>query len=219
MAASDALTVTIRGRGGHAASPLTARDPIPAACEMVLALREAVPPRISPASTAILTVGSLHAGSGRNTIPETATFEATVRTFDRRVGERIREIVERIRTDVGRAHDVRVEVDYVPEYPVTVNDPTETRFALATAGAVVGTDRIVHLPEPVTGSEDFSRVLAEVPGAMLFLGAMPEGMDPDQAPANHSPRAVFDDSVLPVGAALLATWALNRLADPGTTPR
>jgi hippurate hydrolase len=211
MAASDGLFVTVRGRGGHGSAPHGARDPVPAACEMVLALQTAMTRRVDPFSTAVLTVGTFHAGTRRNVIPETVTFEATVRTFDPAVRATVAALAEDVCRGVAAAHRVEVDVRYVEEYPVTVNSGAETGFALDVAEDLLGPGAAQRLVNPITGSEDFSRVLAQVPGAMLFLGAVVDGGDPADAPANHAPQAAFDDRVLPVGAALLAELAQRRL--------
>jgi len=214
MAASDALTVTVRGRGGHAASPHLAADPVPAACEMVLALQTALTRAVDPFSPAVLTVGSLHAGTARNVIPDLARFEATMRTVDPEVSRRLRAVVQRTCRGVAAAHGVQVEVEHLGEYPVTVNDPDRTELALDVAASMVGAGRVVRLADPIMGSEDFSRVLAEVPGAMVFLGATPREAGPDPA-GNHSPRARFADEALPYGTALLCDLATHT---PGLLP-
>jgi hippurate hydrolase len=102
-------------------------------------------------------------------------------------------------------------VRYDNEYPATVNRAAEHEFVADTVRAVFGEERFAEMANPMTGSEDFSRVLNNVPGAYLFLGACVTG-DPASAPSNHSPRAAFDDSVLADGAALLAELARRRLA-------
>ncbi len=211
MAASDGLFVTVRGSGGHGSSPDRAQDPVPAACEMVLALYTQLTRSVNPFAPAVLTVGTIHAGTQRNIIPSTARFEATVRTFDPAVREVVREMCERVCYGVAAAHGVEADVRYAAEYPVTVNDAAETEFALGVAEELFGGPSTVRLPEPITGSEDFSRVLAVVPGAMLFLGAVPPGRDVADAPSNHSPLAVFDDAVLPLGTGLHASLAARRL--------
>src|SRR4051812_45921671 len=212
MAASDGVFVTVTGRGGHGSTPHHSRDPIAAACEMVTSLQVAMTRSIDTFAPHVLTIGSFHAGTKRNIIPETATFEATVRTFDRSVRAVLADTVKRVCHGVARAHGVEVEVRYDEEYPVTVNDQAEAAFALGVAEDLFGAGAALRMPNPITGSEDFSRVIAAVPGAMLFLGALVDGRDPTTAPSNHAPQAAFDDSVLPQGAALYATLAARRLA-------
>lgn len=211
MAASDGLHVVVRGRGGHGSSPHQSRDPIPAACEMVLALQTAMTRSVDAFSPAVLTVGRIQAGTKRNIIPDLAEFEATVRTFDPAVRAVVARAAERVCRGVAAAHGVEVDVQFLAEYPVTVNDPAQTRFALGVAGELFGPGSTLTMPNPITGSEDFSRVVDAVPGAMLFLGAMVDGVDPEGAPSNHSPRAAFDDGVLTDGAALYAALATRRL--------
>ncbi len=97
---------------------------------------------------------------------------------------------------------------------MTVNDAAEATRALELARELYGEQRALELPFPVTGSEDFSRVLEAVPGAMLFLGATVPGRDPATAPYNHAPEADFDEAVLSDGAALYAALARTRLAAP-----
>jgi amidohydrolase len=213
MAASDGLFVTVRGRGGHASTPHLVRDPIAAACEMVTALHSAMARSIDAFAPHVLTVGTIHGGTKRNIIPEVATFEATVRTFDRAVQLSLADTVKRVCEGVAAAHGVDVDVRYDEEYPVTVNDAAEAAFALGVAEDMFGPGSALRMPSPITGSEDFSRVVAQVPGAMLFLGAIVDGRDPATAPSNHSPQAAFDDSVIPAGTGLYATLALRRLAE------
>jgi hippurate hydrolase len=118
----------------------------------------------------------------------------------------------RIVRHIAEAHGLLAEAKWVPGYPVTVNDSSEAAFAGGCAADLFGAGRASELRYPVPGAEDFSYVLQEVPGAFVFLGACPPGTDPAGAPSNHSPRAVFDDSVLADGMTLLTELALNRLA-------
>ncbi|GAB3237734.1 M20 metallopeptidase family protein [Kineosporia babensis] len=211
MAAADGLFVTARGYGGHAASPHLAHDPVPAICEMVMALQTAITRRIDAFEAAVLTVGKLKAGTKHTVIPDTAGFEATVRTFDRGVRRKVREVVHQVCNGIADAHGVEVSIEYLDECPVTMNDSSATSFAFETAAELFGEQRTFVLPRPLTGTEDFSRVLERVPGAMVLIGACPPGRDPETAPSNHSPHAMFDDSVLPQGAALYAELALRQL--------
>ncbi|MFI7588244.1 M20 family metallopeptidase [Spongisporangium articulatum] len=211
MAASDGMFVTVHGAGGHGSTPHLTRDPVPATCEMVLALQTAVNRGVDAFDAVVVTVGSLHAGSRRNIIPETASFEATVRTFDRSVRRRVKDLLIQVCHGVAEAHGLVADVEYVEEYPVTMNDSAATEMGLEVANSLFGADRTDVMSRPITGTEDFSRVIDRVPGAMLLLGACVDDNDPLTAPSNHSPHAAFDDRVLPDGAALYAELALSQL--------
>ncbi|MGO9219898.1 MAG: M20 metallopeptidase family protein [Streptosporangiaceae bacterium] len=211
MAAADILDVTVRGHGGHASQPHLAQDPIPAACEMVTALQTLVTRRFDVFDPVVITVGSFHAGTADNIVPDEAHFLATVRSFSAQARDRVRATSLRLITDLAAAHGLLAEADYLDGYPVTVNDAAETAFAGQAIADLFGEDRLITLSNPLPGAEDFSFVLDEVPGAFLMLGAAPEGSDPASAPFNHAADAVFDDAVLPDGAALLAELAVRRL--------
>lgn len=211
LAAADTLHVTVTGSGGHASAPHSCADPIPAACEIVLALQTMVTRQFDVFDPVVLTVGSFHAGTTDNVIPDDARFDATVRTFSPQARERARQQSQRIVRDIASAHGLRAEADYEPGYPVTVNDDAEAAFATATAGNVFGEKRTAPRRNPITGAEDFSYVLEQVPGAFIFLGATPADSDWETAPSNHSNIAVFDDNVLADGTALYAELALRRL--------
>ncbi|MFD5027582.1 M20 family metallopeptidase [Streptomyces sp. NPDC058373] len=211
LAASDAFDVTVTGRGGHGSMPHLTRDPVVAACEMVTALQTRVAREIDVQDPAVVSVGSLHAGTARNVVPSEARFEATVRTYSETARDQVQRLVERTLHGIALAHDVTVDVEYARQYPATVNPPEEAAFALSTAAGLFGTDRVVEGERPVSGSEDFSRVLEEVPGAFLAVGACPPGADLATAPVNHSAQAVFDDAVLGDQAALLAALAVGAL--------
>jgi hippurate hydrolase len=211
MSASDGLFVDVIGRGGHGAKPYLSRDPVPAACEMVLALQTMVTRRFSIFDPVLITVGLIQAGTKRNIIPDRVRVEATVRSFSPENRALVRQLCHEVITGVAAAHGVRAEIEYEPEYPVTVNDDTEAAFVADTAREVLGAENYEQETTPESPSEDFSFVLQNVPGAFLFLGAC-DAQDPGSAPSNHSPLATFDDSVVPEGAALLAELAVRRLA-------
>jgi amidohydrolase len=212
LAGADRLTVTVRGRGGHGSAPHRAADPIPAACEMVTALQTFVTRTFDVFDPVVITVGSFHAGTKDNVIPDEATFEATIRTFSTAQRARVKEGSARLVREVAAAHGLTAGVDYMDGYPVTVNHTAEAAFAEHAATALFGRDRYRTMANPVTGAEDFSYVLERVPGAFLFIGACPPDRAPEIAAYNHSAEAVFDDAVLSDGTALYAELALRRLA-------
>ncbi|HEY6294772.1 MAG TPA: M20 family metallopeptidase [Streptosporangiaceae bacterium] len=212
LAAADQIRVTVRGRGGHASTPHRAADPIPAACEMVIALQTLVTRHFDVFDPVVITVGSFHAGTADNVIPDEARFLATARSFSRESREALAELVPRLIGDIARAHGLTAEADYAREYPVTINDADEAAFAGQVITGVFGSGRGETAQFPLTGAEDFSFVLDQVPGAFVMLGACPPADDPETAPTNHSAVAVFDDTALADGTALYAELALHRLA-------
>jgi amidohydrolase len=212
LAAADQITVTVHGRGGHASQPHLAADPIPAACEMVLALQTMVTRRFDVFDPVVITVGSLHAGTTDNVISDQATFLATARSYSARSRSALAKCVPELIQDIAHAHGLTADAEYATEYPVTVNDTAEAAFATETITAAFGPGRGETAQFPITGAEDFSFVLEEVPGAFVFLGACPPDRDPETAPTNHSALATFDDAALVEGTSLYAELALRRLA-------
>ncbi len=211
MSASDGLMITVRGAGGHGSSPHSAKDPVTVAAEIVTQLQVLITRQFDMFDPVVLSVGVLHAGTQRNIIPGTARIEATVRTFSAANRERMAESAPRLVRHIAAAHGLEADVEYLQEYPVTITDAAETAHAGAQVAALLGPDRYVTMPQPLAGSEDFSRVLEAVPGSFVFLSAVTPGVEPATAPYNHSPNAVFDDGVLADGAALYAQLAISRL--------
>jgi hippurate hydrolase len=212
MAAVDTLEIIVHGRGGHGSQPWHAADPVPPACEIVLALQAMVTRKFDVFDPVVLTVGAFHAGTVDNVIPDEARLLATVRTFSAATRTAIVSAAPKLARDIATAHGLSATAQFVDGYPVTVNDESELARAEQAIAEVLGPGRYFGLPNPVPGSEDFSYVLGQVPGAFLMLGAVPPDADPATAPFNHSAEAVFDDAVLPDGAALYAGLAITRLA-------
>jgi amidohydrolase len=211
MAAAEALNITVHGRGGHGSQPHHAADPIPVACEIVTALQVLVTRAFDIFDPVVITVGSFHAGTANNVIPDEARLQVTIRSFSAASRELVREAAVRLVHDTALAHGLTASAEFEHSYPVTVNDPQETRFATEVVADLVGEDRFRPQPNPQAGAEDFSFVLDQVPGAFVMLGACPPPVDPATAPFNHSAFAVFDDTVLADGAALFTELAVRRL--------
>ena len=214
MAAAEALNVTVHGRGGHGSEPHHAADPIPVACEIVTALQVLVTRTFDIADPVVITVGSFHAGTTNNVIPDEARLQLTIRSFSPAARTRVRDAVTRLVHNTASAHGLTATAEFENSYPVTVNDDQEARFAAQVVADVLGEDRYRPQANPMAGAEDFSFVLEEVPGAFVMLGACPPTVDPATAPFNHSALAVFDDVVLADGAALFTELAVRRLNRP-----
>jgi hippurate hydrolase len=215
LAAGDTLHVTIEGRGGHASMPHRAVDPVTVAAEMILAFQTMVGRRVDVFDPAVVTIAHMTAGTTTNVIAESAYLGGTMRTVSEATRLAVRGEVRRVADGVAAAHGASVQVDIEPGYPVTLNDPDFTGMVVDEARWLLGDDRVSVMPAPIMGAEDFSYVLEKVPGAMAFLGARPDDLDPLTAPANHSNRVVFDESAMAVGVATHVAVALRHLAGPG----
>jgi len=212
MASSDVLRVTVTGRGGHAAAPHEAVDPVPPAAAMVGALQTMVTRRTSVFEPVVITVAHLVAGTTTNIIPETAHLEGTIRTLSESARTTVHAEIRKVCEHVAAAHGCTAEVDIELGYPVTVNDEDVAPRALELAGTMLGAEHAEPMVDPIMGAEDFSYVLQRVPGAMVFLGGCPPELEPDGAPPNHSNRVVFDEDAMAHGVALYAGFALDALA-------
>ncbi|GLX92434.1 M20 family metallopeptidase [Herbidospora sp. NBRC 101105] len=211
LAAADTFDVTVRGRGGHGSTPHRALDPVQVGCEIVSQLQTYTTRAFDVFDPVVITVGQFHAGTADNVIPEEAWFQATIRAFSAETREKVKEGVVRLATGIAEAHGLRAECSFGIGYPVTVNDAAEAAFAAEVVPEIVGAGRYLTMPRPATGSEDFSFVLDEVPGAFLVLGAHAKGADPATCATNHSPETEFDDSVMADGSRVLAALAERRL--------
>ncbi|MDN5796500.1 MAG: M20 family metallopeptidase [Intrasporangium sp.] len=216
LSASYCLDITVQGAGGHGSMPYAAHDPVTAAAEIVLALQTMITRGINMFDPVVLTVGIFQAGTARNVIPDTARLEATVRCFTPAAEARLEELIPRVVNGVAASHGVTAEIDFHNQYPPTVNNPDEVAFAAEVIADVLGQQRYAPLDQPISGSEDFSRVLAEVPGAFIGVGACLPDVDPATAPMNHSSRAQFDDAVLSDCVAGYAALAVHRLEQAST---
>ncbi|MFO0838538.1 MAG: amidohydrolase [Phycisphaerae bacterium] len=206
MAAVNDLHIVVRGKGGHAAMPESTVDPILAAAQIIVALQSVVSRSIAMTDWAVVSVTRVDAGTADNVIPETATLRGTIRTFDEKVRTRVLSRVTQLAQSVGAAYGAAVEVNLSPGYPVLVNDEAATSRALRAARDLGLDERCIQTLPAQGGGEDFAYYGAHAPAAFVFLGAAKPG-----APTfpHHHPRFDIDEDMLPVGAALLAQFALN----------
>lgn len=211
MASSDRLEIEITGKGGHASEPFRTLDPVPVAAEIVQALQSLVTRRIDIFDPTVITITKLISGTAYNVIPEKARLEGTIRALSAKTRSKVHDGIRRVAEGIAAAHDMTAEVTIELGYPVTVNDGPSADFALDIATSICGEGRTTKMPNPVMGAEDFSYVLEKLPGAMLFLGGTPSGMDPMKAPPNHSNRVDFDEDAMITGMALYTAMAMRTL--------
>ena len=211
LASGDRIVATVRGRGGHASAPHLALDPITVAAELVLALQVAVTRRVDVFDPAVVTISRISGGTTNNIIPESVELEGTIRTVSAATRTAAAALVRQVADGVATAHGATIELEIVPGYPVTNNDPDVVAWIRGLAAELAGEDAIDDLAAPIMGAEDFSYVTERVPGMMAFLGARPASEDPATAPQNHSNHVVFDEPSMALGVALYAAAALDFL--------
>ncbi|GGU33656.1 M20 metallopeptidase family protein [Nocardioides albus] len=206
-ASSTHLTIDLRGRGGHGSRPHETLDPVPVAAEMVLALQTYSARRFDSFDPVVISVTNLTAGSGAdNIIPESVQLTGTVRTVDPNTLSSIEQGLPQLVQGIAAAHGLEATVALDTGYPSVVNDGGNTRRAMETLRNGFG-PRVVEVPRPTMGAEDFSFISQQIPTTMVLLGAAPT----EDAAPNHSPGAAFDDSVLGDQAAALALLAIDAL--------
>jgi hippurate hydrolase len=231
FAASDSIRVTLFGAGGHGSRPEACVDPVVMAAAVVMRLQTVVSREVAGGDTAVVTVGTLHAGTKANIIPETSVLEINVRTYDRPVRAQVLAAIERIvRAEALASNAPREpEVVVLESFPVLVNDPeasARTAHALRAVGMLID-------PGPVTGSEDVGAFAteADAPCVYWILG----GADPVPFAAartredllavmsgiasNHSPEyAPVIEPTLSIGVAALVAAAKAWLGPTAERP-
>lgn len=210
LAAADMLEIAVTGRGGHASMPHDARDPVPVACEIVMALQAMVTRRFDAAEAVVVTVSQMDAGSAHNIIPDRAVLKGTMRTLSPERRREVQQAIRQVAENIAAAHDCSADVVITEGFPPTINDARAVALAEAVATALPGGE-FIHLPAPIMGAEDFSYVLEKVPGAMAFLGVAAQGADWRHCCGIHSNRMLVDETVLPRGTAFLAGCATHFL--------
>ena len=170
MASTDEFSVTIKGRGGHAAMPHKTIDPIAIGTQVVANLQLIASRTANPLSSVVVSVTKFNAGFASNIIPDTATFGGTVRTLTPEMRDLAEARIRQIAAGLAAAHGAEASVSYARNYPVTVNHPAETGHALDAAIAIVGEDKVDPDTKPMMGGEDFSYMLNARPGAFIFIG-------------------------------------------------
>ena len=208
MASTDTLRVTVTGCGGHAAMPHDCIDPIPIACEIVMALQAHVARRVPVSDPAIVSITRFNAGTAHNIVPDRVELLGTMRTLSEATRETLRTAFVRIVEGIAAAHGAAAAVEVEPGYPVTVNDERAVALVRDCAGALGGDWQAMP---PMMGAEDFSYVLQRVPGAMSFLGVAAEGSDPATNPPLHNTRMTIDEGVMARGIALHCASAVRFL--------
>lgn len=199
MAAVDNVNITVKGRGAHGATPWDSIDPIVIGSQIVLGLQTIVSRQTElTKAAAVVTIGSMHAGIRRNIIPETATLEGTIRTFDADMQQKVHEKIRTTAINIAQSSGATAEVEITKLYPVTYNDPSLTNKMAPTLERVVGKAN-AKVVAPVTMAEDFSFFQQKVPGLFFFVGAYPADMKLAAQPTHHTADFMIDERCLVIG--------------------
>ncbi|WP_031248274.1 M20 aminoacylase family protein [Mesorhizobium sp. LNHC229A00] len=197
MAALDEFDITIKGQGGHAASPHRNIDPIVLAGQIIVGLQPLVSRSTNPLESLVVSITKMHAGEAYNVIPETATLSGTVRTLKPGLRDFAEAQIPAVARGIATGYGAEIEFKYRRIDPIMINSPEETNLAISAARNLVGAISVDDNYSPVMGSEDFAFMLEARPGAMIFIGN-------GSTASLHNAAYDFNDEALPYG---IGYWA------------
>jgi hippurate hydrolase len=214
MASAGDLFVTVSGSGGHGSMPWLSKDPISVLNEIMSSLQTMVTKRFNAFDPVIVNIGWVKAGdqATTNVIPDSASFGATVRVFSEENSAKLKTFTTELAESIAKGFGLTATVEFTRATKVLMNNPEAIKSVEEVTSRMFGPGRYINLPTPIAGGEDFASIVHEIPGAFVFMGAAPVGVNAATAATNHSNKAVFDDAVLADGAALLAELAIDALS-------
>jgi amidohydrolase len=211
LAGASEFIIKVKGRQTHGAMPWRGIDPVTVAAQIVLGL-QTIPSRQMDVTKApvVITVGSIHGGLRNNIIPDEVTLDGTIRYLDPGMRDELFDRIRRTATDIAASAGAQAEVNIVPGYPVTYNNPELTRKMLPTLIAAAGEKNVAEMPA-ITGAEDFSYFAEKIPGLYIFLGINKPGVGQNDAAPNHSPKFYVNEDALVTGVKTLSALAIDYL--------
>jgi len=195
MAAVDEFDIVVKGKGGHAAMPDLAVDPVVIASQIINSLQTIISRIINPVDKALITVTKIRGGSAYNVIDDEVILGGTVRTFKNKTRDLIEKKIHDTAKGIALANGGEAEIHYYRKYPATINSKNESVFAGDVAKELVGEKNVVRDIEPSMGAEDFSYLLNEKPGSYLYIGQK----DDNHNAHLHTTQYDFNDDLLPLG--------------------
>ena len=212
MAAVDTLDITVNGRGGHAAMPDQCIDPIVAASSIVTSLQSVVARNVKPTESAVLSITAINAGTAYNVIPNNVQIKGTLRYFDSKIGDMIKDRIESIVQNIGTTMATSASLTVTPSYPATINTKKHAIKCAEAASMIVGENNVLRNIQPSMGSEDFSFILNASEGAYIWIG---NGSVPKDQPEGgcmlHNAQYDFNDEVLELGTSYWVQLVYNIL--------
>ena len=199
MASSDWFTIKVKGQGSHGSQPWLGIDPIAISGQIIQGFQNIVSRRIDlTKAPAVITVGKIEGGIRNNIIPEDCVLHGTIRTLDSKMRLDIHEKIKMVASNIAAANGATAETVIDEKTLVTVNDPTLLKKLLPSLENAAGKDNIAER-NWVTGSEDFSYYGLKAPAVFLYLGGMPKGNDPANAPSHHTHDFFVDEAGMKTG--------------------
>jgi amidohydrolase len=208
MAAPDKFQIKVIGKGGHGAYPHETVDALVIGGHIVVGLQNIVSRKVDPLHSAVVTVGSFHAGNAFNVISDTAMIEGTVRTFDEDVRKKVEEQISKVAKLVSASQGGTCEVTYTRGYPSLYNHPEEMALVVEAAKEVVSEDDLVEI-NPIMGGEDFAYYLQHKPGAFFFTSAGNESIGAKYP--HHHPKFDIDERAMLHAAKTFVAVTFNYL--------
>ncbi|MDB5263144.1 MAG: N-acyl-L-amino acid amidohydrolase [Adhaeribacter sp.] len=217
MASVNSFKITVKGKQAHGAYPWSSVDPIVAASQIINNLQAIVSRNLNVTQNpGVVTIGSIHGGVRSNIIPEQVEMEGTIRALstgdEKMIIQRVKQVATKTAESAGATAEV--QLPYGTHYPVTYNDPALTEKMLPTLQRAAGAGQVLLRP-PVTGAEDFSFFQEKVPGFFFFLGGMPKGQKPEEAPSHHTPDFYLDESGFKLGVKAMCNLVLDYMQTAG----
>ena len=215
MASSDRLSIVVKGKQAHGASPWSGVDPVVVSAQIIMAL-QTIPSRQVNATLApsVISIGSIHGGVRSNIIPAEVEMIGTIRSLNPAMRIDIHERIHRTATHIAESAGAQAIVEIDMGYNVTVNDPNLTSQMQATMERVAGSKNVLNIP-PITGSEDFSFLAGEAPGLFFFLGATPADISITEASGHHTPEFFVDESSFLLGVRTLLHLTVDYMSSAG----
>ncbi|MBI5676611.1 MAG: amidohydrolase [Nitrospirae bacterium] len=198
---TDSFDIEITGRGGHAARPHEAVDSVVIASHLITHLQAIVSRELDPLYPSVITIGYMQAGTVSNAIADKAILQGTIRTIETSVRAQIVDKIKNTASSLSTLHNAKIDVGINPGYPPVINSDREFKFAWDTAERLFGEKRVISIPHPSLGGEDFAYFTQKIPGCFVRFGAAKDGCE---YIASHSSQFDFDEEALRVGAVYLS---------------
>ena len=205
MASLDEIRIRVDGIGGHAAFPHSTVDPVTVTAALVQAVQTIVSRNVDPLKSAVVSITTIHGGDAFNIIPSTVTLTGTVRTLEEGVRDLVEKRLRKAVSGIADAFEAKAELDYIRNYPVTVNNSEQVEKAVRAAVEVSGAANVTTDIPPSMVGEDFAFMLGVVPGAFIFAGNGPSA-------GLHNPKYDFNDELIPYGCSYWTTLVRQLLA-------